>query len=356
MMGVGGTIIFFTFCSAILPVVMNAMPKGVRYLQEKSSASYYRINTKNSIDELEIALRTIKGQKNAKTQIMNTVAGWLEAKENPDNKPGGLIIHLAGISGTGKSIAAEALTKVLLGENSKSIKLSYRSIDSNSQKTVAEQLFGQTTENFGQIKVDKNTPLTAQLKFNPNTIIEIHEFDKFMEKDDTLQAKLWDIADNGQIDVNGQTLDCKDTIFILTSNSSKESVGMGTDTEDATASLERVNYRQAFLNRINTVYFEDFSLAEYNEIFEQKLQVVVDYYNKKFKLLLNVSAETKNKIAQELKSKKIGGARNIRPIIDKIYVALAKFKKDNGITESSKHKQLEINLGYNENDKNFVVN
>ncbi len=349
-----GYTIFFAALMALMPVIMNAGPKAYNYLKERASVSTNHINTRNSLDRLKKELLKIKGQNNAKKQILNSISGWLESKENPDNSSGGLIIHLAGVSGTGKTLAAEAITKSLLGENVNSIKISYSSIDSKSQKTVADQLFGQTEENFGQIKVDKNTPLTCQLKFNPKTVIEIHEFDKFMEKDDSLQAKLWDIADNGRIDVNGQTLDCRNTIFILTSNSSKESLGLGNDTKDETKSLEKISYRQVFLNRINTMYFEDFSLEEYYELAVQKIKIVSDYYNKKFNLLVNVSEESLNKIAQELKNKKIGGARNIKPITDKMYIALAEFKKRNNITESSECKNLKISLEYDEINKEFI--
>lgn len=352
---IAAAMIFYTSLIALLPVIMNQGPKAVNYMEERWSVSGKSINTCNSVEKLKDKLSEIKGQDNAKKQILDAISGWLEAKQNPNSPSGGLVIHLAGASGTGKTLAAEAITKSLLGENAKSIKISYSSIDSKSQKTVADQLFGQTEANVGQIKVDKNAALTCQLKFNPNTVVEIHEFDKFMEKDDSLQAKLWDIADNGRIDVNGQTLDCRNTIFILTSNSSKESIGIGHDSKDDTKSLEKVNYRQAFLNRVNTIYFEEFSLDEYSELVLQKIKVITDYYNKKFKLSVNVPEETINKIARELKSKKIGGARNIKPIIDKIYVILAQFRKENNITESSKKQQLKIDLEYNKTTQEFFI-
>ncbi len=363
MLGTTGFLVtygaFMIALFAAMPVLMNMGPKWWVAFQEWRSVSSSSINTENILQELARALdEVLIGQDYPKMQILSAVAGYLEAKENPYAKSGSLVLHLAGISGSGKSVAVDVIKRVLLGESAKSIKISYSSIDSSikNSRTVVEQLLGQTKENYGQIQVEKNTPLAAQLIHNPKTVIEIHELDKLMQKDDSMQAWLWDMADEGTTYINGKPVNCKDTIVLITSNSSQESVGLGDDCEDSTKSLSKINFQQTFLNRIPTIYFGDFTLEEYTKITNQKLEPVVKYYEEKFGLEINISDETINKIALELKDKKTGGVRNIKPYLNKIYAKLAQFRRDNDITESSKPSTLlNINLEYDEKANNFAV-
>ena len=344
---------------AAMPVIMNMGPKWFVAFQEWMSVSSTSINTKNILKELAEALdEALVGQEYPKMQILSAVAGYLEAKDNPHAKSGSLILHLAGISGSGKSVAVDVIKRVLLGESAESIKISYSSIDSSikNSRSVVDQLLGQTEGNYGGIKVDKNTKLAAQLIHNPKTVIEIHELDKLMQKDDSMQAWLWDMADEGRTYINGKPVDCRDTIVLITSNSSKGSVGLGVDDEDPTKSLTKIDFKQMFLNRIPTIYFGDFMLEEYVKITCQKLEAVVKYYKEKFSLEINISDETVSKIAAELKDKKTGGVRNIKPYLNKIYTNLAEFRREKDITESTKHSEpLNIILEYDETVSDFII-
>ena len=350
---------------AFITVIANILPQTINTYKESRSVSTTKldisnIGTKKTIDRLKIALSPIKGQDKAKNKILDIISGWTEVKENPENKLGGLIIHLAGPSGVGKTMAAKAITDTLIGNDSKLIKISYSCLDTESNKTVAEQLFGKTNDHTGLVPIKKNNILSKQLKYNANTVIQIDEFDKFMKKDDSLQAKLWDIADTGKLEVDGEFVDCSNTIFLLTSNSSRKSVGLDSDAADSletdeTKSITDVNYNQAFLNRIDTVYFDDFSLRDYCEILKQQLVSINNYYSNKFNLSVKISNENLEKIGKTLEDKKVGGARNIKPIVYKIYIALKQFRVENNINKQSNSEIKLVYIDYDETSQEFTA-
>ena len=64
---------------------------------------------------------------------------------------------------------------------------------------------------------------------------------------------------------------------------------------DDSDSLESVDFKQAFLNRITNVYFENFSQEIYKEILLMRLKPIKEYYLKKFNIALNFSDDVIDK-------------------------------------------------------------
>lgn len=334
----------------LLPVVLQSIPSYMQKFNEWSSASYQKLNLKSNLyDDLKKSLSSVKGQDLAINTIIDSICGWSESKKNKiDKTSGGLVIHMAGVSGTGKSMTANILANKL-SKNS-AIRISYSSINTADKRSCAEQLFGSYTEkSVFSTDVKCNTSYASQLIYNPEIVVVIDEFDKFMLRDDSLQAMLWDIADTGRLRIGKDTsIDCSKTIFILTSNASKESIKLKIDklkTDDSN-SLETVNFKQAFLNRITNVYFENFSKDIYKEILISHFKPIKEYYSKKYNLFVDFNNNSLDNMATKLSEMKTGGARNVGIFKKKIYSAINRFKRENGISESYCKNRYDVNVTY----------
>ncbi len=350
-----------TISAAALPLLIYAIPSWKQQYHEWSVASSQKLKLEDDASNglygrLKESLLSVKGQDLQKEVIIDSICGWSESKKNNlDCKLGGLVIHLAGVSGTGKSMVANILANELSKDSA--IRISYSSINTFDNRSCADQLFGSYIRiAAGNVKVKCNTEYSAQLMHNPNVIVQIDEFDKFMMRDDSLQALLWDISDTGRLKIDKDTyIDCSDTIFILTSNASRESLKMKMDKliNDDSDTLELVNFKQAFLNRIVSVYFEDFSQETYKEILVDRLESIKNYYLEKYNMVFNFNDDVLNKISNELVGMKTGGARNIGIFTRKLYSAINYFKRRNGISESYNENKYDLDVSYN--DKKFEI-
>lgn len=334
-----------------LNMVAILTPSWAQQYDEWRHSSSSKLNLDNELHErLKKSLLSVKGQGFVIDKIVDAICAWSESKKNSfDPVSGGLVIHMAGISGSGKSTVANILSNEL-SKNS-AIKISYSSIDTNDPRSCAEQLFGSYTRRSAyNTEVRCNTRYGAQLIHNPEVVVQIDEFDKFMMRDDSMQALLWDVADTGRLKIDKDTyVDCSKTIFILTSNASRESLKMklANCKSDDSDSLESVNFKQAFLNRITNVYFENFSKEIYREILSERLKPIAKYYSEKYGIELNFRNDTLDKISGELSNMKAGGARNIGLFTKKLYSAANAFKRENHISESSKNDKFMVDVTYN---------
>ncbi len=334
----------------LIPVILQSIPSYMQKFNEWSSASYQKLNLKSNLyDDLKKSLSSVKGQDLAINTVIDSICGWSESKKNEiDKTSGGLVIHMAGVSGTGKSMTADILANKL-SKNS-AIRISYSDIDTTDKRSCAEQLFGNYTEkSVFDTDVKCNTSYASQLIYNPEIVVVIDEFDKFMLRDDSLQAMLWDIADTGRLRIGKDTsIDCSKTIFILTSNASKESIKLKIDKlkTDDSDSLETVNFKQAFLNRITNVYFENFSKDIYKEILISHFKPIKEYYSKKYNLFVDFNNNSLDNMAAELSNMKTGGARNVGIFTKKIYLELYKYRREAGISESYCKNRYDVNVTY----------
>ena len=343
--------------SAAFPLFIKALPSWKQKFDEWSTSSSEKLKLNSRLyKKLKSSLSDVKGQDVALETIIDSVCGWSESKKNKfDPSSGGLVIHMAGVSGTGKSMTADILTNELSKDSA--IRISYSSIDTQDPRSSAEQLFGSYTRKSSfNTDVKCNTKYAAQLMHNPEVIVKIDEFDKFMMRDDSLQALLWDVADTGRLKIDKDTyIDCSKTIFILTSNASRESLKWKIDKTktDDSDSLESVDFKQAFLNRITSVYFENFSDKIYKEILSKKLEPIEQYYSRKYNIKLNFSDECLNKISKDLAGMKTGGARNIGIFTRRLYASVNAFKRDNNIAEE--YSKTEYNLDVSYDNGKFII-
>lgn len=308
----------------LITLMVNYIPQCIQKFKEWKASSSAKVNYSGDLRKrLTKALEPVKGQSTAIDTIISSICGWRESKQakNPGSN-GSLVIHMAGLSGTGKSMTTDIIAKILM-KNEKVMHISYSSINPSSKISCAEQLFGQMPYTIGVTPIMKKTPYASQLEHNSKIVVVIDEFDKFMEKDQSLEASLWDVADTGFLSIGKDVkIDCSETVFILTSNSSRESLGLDSSKDGQKKSLSNPRYHQAFLNRITSVYFEDFSSKIYKEILSERLTYVKDYYKKTFGIIVDIDDAALDTIADELANMPEGGARNVGMFINKLFVKL----------------------------------
>ena len=343
--------------------VSRAVPQGFENLKSHFRYSRQKINFSPSQvrEKLVKNLLPIIGHEKEKEQIINTVLGWIESKNNPSlkHKTGGLVLYLVGPSGTGKTMAAEAVQRSLLSESSNTVVVSYSSIDPASKFSVAEQLFGIREETTnGNMKIKKVSPLLNQIRRNPNTVIIINEYDKLQARDGTLDSCLWDISDNGKIEVKGEQIDCSKAIIIATSNEAAACVGEPDAFVDD-GSTTNVVHNKAFINRIKPVVFSGLASRDYRIIFENQLKKVASDYKDKYKLIIDLDDATVEAVVNDIAVAN-RGAREVGTYINKLYAALVSYRIKNNISDRksksrSKTPDKYLRVYYDSDNRKFTI-
>lgn len=224
---------------------------------------------------LDILMKNVKGQEQAKRQIRSMVlnivdknAQFVANKNSKKAGPGANVIYMVGPSGVGKSFSADIIRKVLSGFNAEPFVIEASDIDKQSRSSAVEQLFGMKIKRVSNSEVYEYAPFIQRIKAIPNTVVIINEYDKMHTPE--LDEKLRTIMDQGYINVNGEKIDCSGVTFIITSNESHGSVNKGNNefdnNDDGTGSRTFITHDKAFLNRIKLIEFDNLTAADYKDI------------------------------------------------------------------------------------------
>lgn len=220
--------------------------KGLRSRQE---ATRLIIDVVNGISPIKIY-----GQDRAKRQCKAALSGCLENIYGNPSEIRGNVVYMIGPSGVGKTTMVKALANAFLKHSEKSC-LFLDSNSINNEQTLGEQLFKTTTKSVN-LKKDKNfrnlwgtldikengegsydirvASLILQHIFNYcDCIVIIDEYDKMKQacrpadaledyEDRTADEIIKSISDRGEYDVGNNKIDCRKTLFFITSNETKE--------------------------------------------------------------------------------------------------------------------------------------
>ncbi|KAL4229976.1 hypothetical protein ACF0H5_010365 [Mactra antiquata] len=253
----------------------------------------------------------IIGQEGA----INTVASAIRSKENgwyDEDHP--LVFLFLGSSGIGKTELAKQVAKYL----HKDLKKGFIRMDMSEYQQPHEvaKFIGSPP---GYIGHDEGGQLTKLLKENPKAVVLFDEVEKAHNDVLTIMLQLFD---EGRLtDGKGQTIECKDAIFIMTSNLASDEIGAHglelrkeaarvskqkkdgkldeLDSEEViTVSrgfkdfvvrpiLKRHFRRDEFLGRINEfVYFLPFSKAELAKLVVKELKLWAERAERKHQIEL----------------------------------------------------------------------
>ncbi|XP_014259269.1 caseinolytic peptidase B protein homolog isoform X1 [Cimex lectularius] len=282
--------------SGHLPSSLAKSDEIKQYLQVESE-KYEEVLKKKEAEErrkfpLEQRLKKyIVGQEGA----ISLVASAIRRKENgwaDDEHP--LVFLFLGSSGIGKTeLAKQVATYIHKDKKNAFIRLD---MSEYQEKHEVAKLIGAPP---GYVGHDAGGQLTKQLKQCPNAVVLFDEVDK--AHPDVLTTLL-QLFDEGRLtDGKGKTIECKDAIFVMTSNLASEEIAAFsleiradslknmknnadiepehvTITKDFKESIVRPILkkhfkRDEFLGRINEiVYFLPFSNSELNKLVSKELK------------------------------------------------------------------------------------
>ena len=325
----------------------NYCSKTLSYLKRKLAVSRNKLenNPERVAELLEKNLKEkIFGQNEAIEKIVTKITGYLEERQRNlktnQHQKSCCILCLYGDSGVGKSESANIITKALCNESSPiNINPQMLKVDKSEEgKSCIEQLFGDTisVDTRGR-KTKTPTKLATQLMDNNKTVLIIEEFDKMrkFDPDGSIDEFLRQAYDRGYVIVGDRKLDLSDTIIILTTNESKESLEKGlslgregkkVDISDDTGARTVIDRDQSLLFRLTTVEFKPLSEEAFIKIAKPKLEKIQEYYKKYYNINVIISNDVLNKIANIAVTKR-KGARAVNEYIEQISASMAGYRR-----------------------------
>ena len=225
------------------------------------------------------------------------------------------VFLLGGPSGVGKTLLAKKIAEQIYGSETALIRID---MSEYSEKNSVSKLYGTSA---GYIGYDDGGVLTNAIKRKPYSVVLLDEIEK---ADESIYNLFLQVFDEGRLtEGNGNIVDCKNCIFIMTSNIGAKKVaelggGVGfvsSEGSNKKSIIEKELKRKftpEFLNRINKiVYFNDLTDDNLKDI----VKLEINKLNKRLNDIeynIEYSDDVVNYIhAEAVKEKKFGA----RPII-----------------------------------------
>ena len=177
---------------------------------------------------------------------------------------------LIGKSGVGKTYLAKKIAEQIFGDEKALIRID---MSEYSEKNSVSKLHGTSQ---GYIGYDDGGILTNAIKQKPYSVVLLDEIEK---ADDSIFNVFLQVFDEGRLtEANGNIVDCKNCIFIMTSNVGTRrasefsgSIGFSDETHNRNKEILekelKKKFNPEFLNRIDQiVYFNDLSDDNLKEI------------------------------------------------------------------------------------------
>ncbi|XP_065567875.1 mitochondrial disaggregase-like isoform X2 [Artemia franciscana] len=298
------------------------------------------------------------GQRGAIAAVTSAIrrkeSGWQD-EDHP------LVFLFLGSSGIGKTELAKQVAKHIHGDNRKGfIRLD---MSEYQQQHEVSKLIGAPP---GYVGYDEGGQLTTRLRECPNAVVLFDEVDKAHAE---VLTTLLQLFDEGRLtDGKGDTIECKDALFIMTSNLANEEIadhgehlrreallqarhrdsqkkGQESREEDISLSkefrehvvrpiLKRHFRRDEFLGRINEiVYFLPFSKSELRSLVKRELDFWAEKAMKKHGIMIEWDGYVEDALADGYNPHY--GARSIKHEVERRVVNLL----------ASAHESLQITRG-----------
>ncbi|MFK2825826.1 ATP-dependent chaperone ClpB [Bacillus sp. B190/17] len=212
----------------------------------------------------------VVGQEEAVQLVSDAVLRARAGIKDP-NRPIGSFIFL-GPTGVGKTELAKTLANTLFDSEEQMIRID---MSEYMEKHAVSRLIGAPP---GYVGFEEGGQLTEALRRKPYSVVLLDEIEKAHPEVFNI---LLQMLDDGRItDSQGRTVDCKNTVVIMTSNigseflldrkENEEEIQEGT--KEKVMSQLRAHFRPEFLNRVDDiVLFKPLSLANIKGIAERMI-------------------------------------------------------------------------------------
>ncbi|MFJ7752319.1 ATP-dependent chaperone ClpB [Peribacillus muralis] len=262
----------------------------------------------------DILHERVIGQGEAVELVSDAVLRARAGIKDP-NRPIGSFIFL-GPTGVGKTELVKALAETLFDSEEHMIRID---MSEYMEKHSVSRLVGAPP---GYIGFEEGGQLTEAIRRNPYSVVLLDEIEKAHPEVFNILLQL---LDDGRItDSQGRTINCKNTVIIMTSNigshfllqSDRKDGGIEEEIKDQVFKELRGHFRPEFLNRVDDiVLFKPLTKQEIVEIVEkmvQQLQVRLTEQN----IRLDVTEAAKEFIAEQGYDP-VYGARPLKRFIQK---------------------------------------
>jgi ATP-dependent Clp protease ATP-binding subunit ClpB len=212
------------------------------------------------------------GQDSAATSVTKAIIRARAGIRDPARPIGSFLF--VGPTGVGKTELAKAIAETLLDSEDALVRID---MSEYMEKHTVSRLIGAPP---GYVGYDEGGQLTEQIRRRPYAVVLFDEIEK--AHPDVLNILL-QVLDDGRItDSQGRTVDCKNTLIIMTSNVGAhlliEGIAGGVISEELQARvLEEVQrtFRPEFLNRSDEiVFFKPLAEADIVEIVDIKISMM----------------------------------------------------------------------------------
>ena len=264
----------------------------------------------------------IKGQEEAVTALSKAIRRSGAGLRDPRRPIGSFIF--AGPTGVGKTELARAIAQAMFGDENAMVRLD---MSEYMEKHTVSRMLGAPP---GYIGHDEGGQLTEAVRRRPYTVILLDEIEK--AHPDVFNTLLQVLEDGRLTDSKGRTVNCRNTILIMTSNvgaaslRSEKSLGFitATDSEGAYNRMKsqvlgevKKAFKPEFLNRVDDVIvFHSLEDGELAAIVDLMLDQLSDRL-KEQEIRITFGPEIRRHLLKEGKDP-LYGARPLRRAIQRI--------------------------------------
>ncbi len=253
----------------------------------------------------EILHKRVIGQDEAVKAVSRAIRRARAGLKDP-GRPVGSFIFL-GPTGVGKTELCKALAEALFGDEDAMIRFD---MSEYMERHTVSRLVGSPP---GYVGYDEGGQLTEKVRRKPYSVILFDEIEK--AHPDVFNILLQILEDGRVTDSKGRTVDCRNTVVVMTSNvgahtiRKQQSVGFGTSDNMAASEYEKMKsnimeelkktFRPEFLNRIDeTIVFHPLEDKHLKQIVDLMVENVAKRLAQK-QIYLEVTDAAKEHMAKE---------------------------------------------------------
>ena len=301
------------------------------------------VRLRNLKDTLQ---QKVVGQDEAVALVARAIQRSRVGLKDPQ-KPIGTFLFV-GPTGVGKTYLAKCLAEELFGKADSIIRID---MSEYMEKHTVSRMVGAPP---GYVGYDEGGQLTEQVRRKPYSIVLLDEIEK--AHTDVFNLLL-QVMDEGRLtDGNGNTIDFRNTVIIMTSNCGSKQIrdfgrGVGFQSETDTTTGKKQNrdivkkaldkqFAPEFMNRLdNIVYFDHLSQEDLQKIVDIELKPLLDRINE-MGHTLEVSSEARELLGKKGYDIQFGARPLKRAIQDLLEDPICEILMEE--TEPSLHLKAEV--------------